>query len=85
MLRITQSPAVQLTTINFEGKLLAPWIEEARAAVVAAKQSGVVRLNLHELNFADHAGIKLLKEFRHEGIELLNPSALIEGMLAMPD
>jgi len=85
MLRITQSPAMQLTTINLEGKLLAPWVEEARHAVDKAKAQGVVRLNLHELNFADHDGIRLLQEFRKAGVELINASALIDGMLTMPD
>jgi len=85
MLRITQSPTVQLTIINLEGKLLTAWIEEAQSAVETAKRHGPVKLNLHELNFADRDGVKLLRRFREDGIELINAPALIEGMLSMPE
>jgi hypothetical protein len=85
MLRITESPAVQLTTINFQGKLLAAWIAEAQAAVASAKKRGAVRLNLNELSYADRDGIVFLKQLRMDGIELINITALIEGLLAMPD
>jgi ABC-type transporter Mla MlaB component len=82
MLRITQSPAVQITTINLEGKLLVPWIDEVRAAVDAARGCGRVCVNLAKLQFADHAGIALLRGLRDDGIELLQSSPLIEGLLS---
>ena len=84
MLRITQSPAVQITTINLEGKLLEPWIDEVRHAIVEARARGVVRLNLEELRFVDHAGIELLRGLRSDGIELTGGSAFIEGLLEVP-
>jgi anti-anti-sigma regulatory factor len=84
MLRITQSPAVQITTLNLEGKLLEPWIEEVRTAVADARARGVVRLNLDELRYMDHAGVELLRGLRKDGIELTGGSALIQGLLAAP-
>ena len=82
MLRITQSPAVQITTLNLQGKLLAPWLDEVRAALDAARACGRVCVDLAELQFADHAGIAFLRGLRDEGVELVRGSALIEGLLA---
>jgi len=82
MLRITQSPSVQLTTINLEGKLLAPWIEEVRTAVSAAQAQGAVRLNLQELSFADHVGVELLRDLSKEGVQRIGGSAFIEGLIS---
>ena len=84
MLLISRHPTVQVTTINLnlEGKLLRPWIEEARAAVAAAKEQGAVRINLEELSFVDHAGIELLRNLRQDGIELVGGTAFIDGLLA---
>ena len=83
MLRITQSPSVQLITINLEGKLLAPWVDEVRAAVTAARAQGAVRLNLQELSFADQPGIELLKQLNKEGVQRIGASVFIEGLIAM--
>ena len=85
MLRITQSPSVQLITITLEGKLLAPWIEEVRTAVAAAQAHGAVRLNLQELSFADHVGVELLRDLSKEGVGRIGASAFIEGLISAPD
>jgi hypothetical protein len=85
MLRISQSPSVLLITINLEGKLLAPWIEEVRSAIAAAQLQGAVQLNLEALTFADHAGVDLLREFSKQGVLRIGASGLIEGLIAMPD
>jgi hypothetical protein len=82
MLRITQSPSVQLTTINLEGKLLAPWIDEVRAAVAAAQTQGAVRLNLEAMSFADHAGVELLRELSKQGVPHVGASAFMEVLIA---
>lgn len=82
MLRITQLPAVQITTINLDGKLLEPWVDEVRSAVAAARTTGGVRLNLDELRFVDHAGVELLRALRCDGVELTGGSALIQALLA---
>lgn len=82
MLRITESTSVELTTIYLEGKLLRPWIEEVRAVVAEARVRGIVRLNLKQLWFVDNAGVDLLKDMRTNGIELVDCSPLIEGLLA---
>lgn len=82
MLRITQKGSVTLTTIDLEGKLLGPWIDELRSVIATARVRDAVCLNLAHLSFADVAGIDLLRAFRREGIQLVGASPLIEGLLA---
>ncbi len=71
-----------LTTIDLDGKLLGPWIDELRSVVAAARVKDAVCLNLAHLSFADAAGIDLLRAFRRDGIQLVGASPLIDGLLA---
>ena len=82
MLRITKRASVPLTTIDLDGKLLGPWIDELRSVVATARVTDTVCLNLAHLSFADAAGIDLLRAFRRDGIQLVGASPLIDGLLA---
>lgn len=82
MLRITQPVPMTVVSIGFEGKLLGPWVDEARQLVAAAVANDRVCLNLQGLTFADAPGIQLLRRLRREGIPLICCSPLIEGLLA---
>lgn len=82
MLRLVQSVSAPVTVISVEGKLTAPWVPELRTAVGAARNSGVVRLNLSELSFVDHDGASLLRSLRDSGVELSAASKFIEELLA---
>jgi ABC-type transporter Mla MlaB component len=82
VLRITRSKSITLATLQLDGKLLGPWVDEVRAAVARLHDEEAVRLNLAGLSFADPAGIGLLEELRRNGVELTGCSALIAGLLA---
>lgn len=82
MLRITQTPTVQITTIHLEGKLLSPWLDEVRSAIATAQTQGAVRVNLAGLSFVDPPGAVLLRNMRDDGIELIGVSGFVEGLLA---
>ncbi len=82
MLRITHAAALPLTTIHLEGKLLQPWLAEVRTNVSEARQQGLVRLNLAQLQFADESGLQLLRALQQDGVELGNVPGLIAGLLA---
>ena len=82
MLRITHTGSVRVGTINLEGKLIGPWIDELRSVVASARLKYAVWLDLAHLSFADAAGIDLLRAFRRDGIRLVGASPLIEGLLA---
>ena len=82
VLRISQSKSITLATLNLDGKLLGPWVDEVRTIVAGLHAEESVRLNLQGLSFADPNGIALLQELRRSGVELAGCSALIAGMLA---
>jgi ABC-type transporter Mla MlaB component len=85
MLRIAAISGQRLTTINLEGKLLKAWLTEVQVAVAAAQTTDIVRLNLHELHYADADGIALLRTLRRGGIELIGPTPFIAQLLAAAD
>lgn len=82
MLRISHSGSATPATIDLEGKLLGPWVDELRKVIAALRVQETVCLSLTHLSFADAEGIDLLRTLRHEGIELAGASPLIEGLLA---
>lgn len=82
MLRITHSGSQKLTTVDLDGKLLGPWVDELRAVTAKLNGNEVVRLNLARLSFADQSGIALLQQLSRGGVELSGCSPLIAGLLA---
>jgi anti-anti-sigma regulatory factor len=81
MLRITQSITRPVTTIQLEGKLLAPWVEELDRVVAAAAAHGGVRVNLAGVSFADAAGLGCLRALSSRGIELLAGSDFLTDLI----
>ncbi len=82
MLRITHSGSIKLATLDLEGKLLGPWVDEVRAIVAKLRTKDAVRLNLRGLSFADPNGIALLHELKRDGVALSGCTPLIAGLLA---
>jgi len=74
-----------LAIVSLDGKLLGPWVDEARSVIAALPANEAVRLNLANLSFADAAGIELLRAARRDGIQFVGASPLIEGLLAAHD
>jgi anti-anti-sigma regulatory factor len=70
-----------LATLDVDGKLVGPWVDEMRTTVAALRREHSVCLNLQHLSFADAAGLSLLCTLRHDGILLVGASPLIDGML----
>ena len=81
MLRINQSPAIALTTIALEGKLMAAWLPELHQAVDTARAEGAVRLNLSGLSFIDPAGVETLRALHATGVDLTGASRFIQELL----
>lgn len=82
MLRISFSAEDPVATIHLEGKLLAPWIEEVRAASARAASRGPVRLDLEGLTFADQSGVELLTQLTSKGAAIQGASPFILELLA---
>ena len=71
MLMITQSTNRKTDTLRFEGKLLGPWLNEAKdqieRALVAAR---VVSLDLSRVSFVDESGAVFLRGLLPRGIRM---------------
>lgn len=82
MLRITPSGYRRVRTMDLDGKLIGPWVEELRRAIGSQGSDESVCLNLSRLTFADAAGLGLLRELHRGGTQLVGAPPLIQGLLA---
>jgi ABC-type transporter Mla MlaB component len=83
VLRLIHSKSTTMTTVDLDGKLIGPWVEEVRTTVGALSGGQTVCLNLEHLSFADAAGVSLLYGLRRDGIQLVGASPLIDGLLQL--
>jgi anti-anti-sigma regulatory factor len=81
MLRINQSRTSTLATVDVDGKLVGPWVDELGTTVTALQREQPVCVNLQHLSFADAAGLSLLCTLRNDGVLLIGASPLIDGLL----
>ena len=72
MLKISRTgTGNQLVTLHFEGRLIGPWVGEAREACETLLDEGrALELNLSEVSFADQAGLVYLKNLVSRGVAL---------------
>lgn len=70
-------------TLLLEGRLLGPWVDELESAVIATG-AGAERicLNLAGVQFADAAGVRLLRRLSGQGIHLEGLSPFIRELLS---
>lgn len=83
MLRITSlTDAGSMRTLKLEGKLLAPWTDEVRAACDAATAERVtLRLDLAGVAFVDPSGAELLRELARRNVKLVACSPFVETLI----
>ncbi len=81
MLRITHSGYLTVATIDLDGKLVGPWVDELRRTIESLRGDDAIQLNLAKLTFADAAGLGLLNALRDDGVELVGSLPLIAGLL----
>jgi hypothetical protein len=87
MLKISQIRAANdLITLQFEGRLIGPWVGEARRACETLLGEGCAfKLNLFEVSFADQDGLLYLKSLVSRGVTLAGCSPFVEEQLkSMP-
>ena len=87
MLMITRrTGAESAQTIQLEGKLLGPWLDEVREACAGAMAgSGRTRLDLAAVTFVDTAGVALLRELIRHGVEIAACSGYVAELLQGAD
>lgn len=83
MLHINKSRTLTLATVDLDGKLVGPWVDEVRTTIATLLREQAVCLNLQHLSFADDAGLSLLRTLCHDGILLVGASPLIDGLLKL--
>ncbi|HEY0803128.1 MAG TPA: hypothetical protein VGD54_20000, partial [Steroidobacteraceae bacterium] len=61
---------------------MSAWVPEVRSAVAAARTRAEVCLNLEHLQFADSAGVELLRDLQaREGVQLMAASPFVDALL----
>ena len=76
------SPSGSIPTLQLEGKLVGPWVDElSRACEELRTPPSSLRLNLAAVTFIDPAGIGLLSELIRRGATITGCSGFIEELL----
>ncbi len=85
MLRITRTPGDGPAVLKLEGKLLAPWVEEVRQAVLDAGRRSAAgmptALDLSGVTFVDAEGADLLRHLLAGGVRLCDCSNFVRELL----
>ena len=76
------SPSDSIPTLQLEGKLVGPWVDElSRACEELHTPPGRLRLNLAAVTFIDPAGITLLGDLIGRGATIAGCSGFIDELL----
>jgi anti-anti-sigma regulatory factor len=83
MLRLTRIAGTHPTqTIQLEGKLLGPWVDEVRQECAAGMDpSSRISLDLSALTFVDAAGEGLLRDLIGRGLAVVACSGYVAELL----
>ena len=83
MLRISPiEPVNHSVTLRLEGRLVGPWVAEARAAIERLLAEGrTLKLDLAETAFIDEAGLALLLNLQARGAVLVECAPFVEAQL----
>jgi hypothetical protein len=82
MLRITTIRTRKAATLNLEGQLKGPWVEElGRYWTSLPKGKVPVQINLRHVTFVDRPGRELLLRLERQGTPLLDCSQFLEDLL----
>jgi hypothetical protein len=86
MLKISRVEPPHLpATLRFEGKLVGPWVAEARQVCERLLGAGhELKLDLAEVEFVDPAGLTLLGLLQARGVSLIHCSPFVAEQLKAP-
>ena len=78
-----RNPSGSIPTLQLEGKLVGPWVDElSRACEELRTPPSCLRLNLAAVTFIDPAGISLLSDLVRRGATIAGCSGFIEELLS---
>lgn len=81
MLRISRTERDGVVTLQLEGKLREPWVNELEAMVVVGGNR--LRLDLAQVTYVDRAGAELLRTLQGRGVEVADCSQFVLEVLRM--
>ncbi len=79
MLRISRTERDGVVTLQLEGKLRVPWVDELDAMVVVGGNR--LRLDLAQVTYVDRAGAELLRALQCRGVEVADCSQYVLEVL----
>jgi hypothetical protein len=85
MLRITVHDEAAALTLQFEGKLAGPWVQEAAACwqrTLASRRGSDIRLDLRGVTMIDPTGKELLTAAHAQGAKLVACGCLMRALVA---
>jgi anti-anti-sigma regulatory factor len=85
MLRITTHHNPDLLTIQLEGKLAGPWVQELADCwqrSLAARSPAEIRLDLKAVTFVDAAGKELLTRLHTQHAQFVAAGCLMKAIVA---
>ncbi|HWP59209.1 MAG TPA: hypothetical protein VNL14_15045 [Candidatus Acidoferrales bacterium] len=79
MLKITPVAEEGKTTVELEGKLAGPWVEELER--FWSGMAGPARMSLKAVTFVDDKGKELLKKMHERGVELIAQGCMTKAIV----
>jgi len=68
--------------LRLEGQIIGPWVEELQKVCQAAGAADrSLRLDLGDVSFVDHSGVRLLAGLRARGVRLLRCTPFVREQL----
>ena len=80
MLKITNAGCGDAVTLRLDGRLVGPWVDEFRKAVVACG-SATLTVDLSNTTFADASGRQALADARAHGARFITAGPLMEALV----
>ena len=81
MLKITTHSDGSQTTLELEGRLAGPWVEELKACWQRAAGGGRIKVILKQVSYVDGAGKTALAEMHRQGTELAAEGCMIKAII----
>jgi len=82
MLRITPIKNGHGLVLKLEGQLIGPWVDELQLLCAGVNgDGGILKLDLADLNYADHAGARLLARLMAGRAELSACSGFLRAQI----
>ncbi len=82
MLKISGQKAGKKTTLQLEGQVVGPWVEELKRVCALALEKGeTLTLDVADVSFLDPEGVALFRGLQQRGVGMRNLSGFLAAQL----